>query len=183
MTRRLIAVLEAAPDLWFAWLHGSFLGAGEFHDIDVGVHLSSTTQEPFQRGLEESFSHLGAMSAELLLDQMKAVVASDGGGSLIENPKFPGFSNHWGFRARACRPCRARTKGKALGNVRQADVTQEPGVRTSPCASDRATGAAAWSHAHCKWVAVLHARQHSIPELCLPQSESAIKRTSECSPG
>ena len=52
VTSRLLAVLEAEPDLAFAWLHGSFLGAGEFHDIDVGVHLDATTEERFQRGLD-----------------------------------------------------------------------------------------------------------------------------------
>ena len=47
-----MAVLEAEPDLEFAWLHGSFLASGDFHDIDVGVHLDATTEERFQRGLE-----------------------------------------------------------------------------------------------------------------------------------
>ena len=36
----LTAALEAEPDVEFAWLHGSFLGGGGFHDVDVGVHLN-----------------------------------------------------------------------------------------------------------------------------------------------
>ena len=52
VTHRLVAVLEAEPDLEFAWLHGSFLAAGEFHDIDVGVHLDATSEERFRRGLD-----------------------------------------------------------------------------------------------------------------------------------
>ena len=66
-------------------------------------------------GLEESFVRFGGVPAEMLFDQMKAVVLADGrssGGRLIENPEFRGFSDHWGFRIRVCRPYRAQTKGK-----------------------------------------------------------------------
>ena len=48
----LVTVLESEPDLEFAWLHGSFLAADEFHDIDIGVHLSATADVRLQRGLE-----------------------------------------------------------------------------------------------------------------------------------
>ena len=57
----------------------------------------------------------------MLFDQMKAVVLADGrgsGGRLVENPEFRGFSDHWGFRIRACRPYRAQTKGKVERPVR-----------------------------------------------------------------
>ena len=30
----------------------------------------------------------------------------------LENPEFLRFAFHWGFRIRACRPYRARTKGE-----------------------------------------------------------------------
>ena len=39
VTRTVVEALEAEPELEFAWLHGSFLAAGGFHDVDVGVHL------------------------------------------------------------------------------------------------------------------------------------------------
>ena len=67
------------------------------------------------RGLEEAFTYFGGVPAELLFDQMKAVIIDDkraGGGKLFENPEFLRFANHWGFRIRACRPYRAKTKGK-----------------------------------------------------------------------
>ena len=67
------------------------------------------------RGLEESFASFGGVPAEMLFDQMKAAVLADGrssGGRLLENPEFRGFSDHWGFRIRACRPYRAQTKGE-----------------------------------------------------------------------
>ena len=66
------------------------------------------------RGIEESFPYLGGVPVELLFDQMKAVVIADGraeGGCVVANPEFRGFSDHWGFRIRTCRPYRAQTKG------------------------------------------------------------------------
>jgi predicted nucleotidyltransferase len=54
VTRTLTAVLEAEPDLEFAWLHGSFLGGGGFHDVDVGVHLNAPADVCSRRAL-----HLG----------------------------------------------------------------------------------------------------------------------------
>jgi transposase len=66
-------------------------------------------------GLEEAFAYFGGVPAELLFDQMKAVILDDqrvGGGKLLENPEFLRFASHWGFRIRACRPYRAKTKGK-----------------------------------------------------------------------
>ena len=72
-------------------------------------------------GLEESFACFGGVAGEMPFDQMKAVVLADGrnsGGRLVENPEFRGFSDHWGFRIRACRPYRARTKGEVERPVR-----------------------------------------------------------------
>jgi transposase len=67
------------------------------------------------RALEEAFTAFGGVPAELLFDQMKAVIIEDRrerGGKLLENLEFVRFAAHWGFRIRACRPYRARTKGK-----------------------------------------------------------------------
>ena len=66
------------------------------------------------RGIEESFPYLGGVPVELLFDQMKAVVIADGragGGCVVANPEFRGFSDHWGFRIRTCGPYRAQSKG------------------------------------------------------------------------
>ena len=61
------------------------------------------------------------MPAELLFDQMRAVVLSDdrtGGGELVLNAEFLRFSAHWGFVARSCRAYRAQTKGKVERPIR-----------------------------------------------------------------
>jgi len=72
-------------------------------------------------GLEQAFSFFGGVPAECLFDQMKAVVVGDkrdSGGPLLENIEFIRFANHWGFKARACRPYRAKTKGKVERPIR-----------------------------------------------------------------
>ena len=73
------------------------------------------------RGLEEAFAYFGGVPTELLFDQMKAVIIDDpraDGGKLLENPEFLRFAAHWGFRIRACRPYRAKTKGKVERPIR-----------------------------------------------------------------
>ena len=83
------------------------------------------TLSVLMRGLEEAFMAFGGVPAELLFDQMKAVIIEDQrevGGKLLENIEFVRFAAHWGFRIRACRPYRAKTKGKVerpVGYVRQ----------------------------------------------------------------
>jgi transposase len=66
-------------------------------------------------GLEEAFGFFGGVPQELLFDQMKSVITSDGrmnGEKLVTNAEFIRFAAHWGFKVRACRPYRAQTKGK-----------------------------------------------------------------------
>lgn len=66
-------------------------------------------------GLEQSFAAFGGVPSNLLFDQLKAVIIEDerqDGGKVIENPEFLRFAAHWQFRIRACRPYRAKTKGK-----------------------------------------------------------------------
>ena len=83
------------------------------------------TMAVLMRGLEDAFAFFGGVTSELLFDQLKAVIVDDerlDGGRLLENPEFLRFAAHWGFRIRACRPYRARTKGKVerpISYVRQ----------------------------------------------------------------
>src|SRR5690554_3120341 len=72
-------------------------------------------------GLEAAFRFFGGVPEELLFDQMKAVITRDdrlSGGRLVENEEFLRFAAHWGFRPRACRPYRAKTKGKVERPIR-----------------------------------------------------------------
>ena len=66
-------------------------------------------------GLEAAFQYFGGVPHELLFDQLKSVIVDDHcptGGRVLENAEFLRFAAHWDFRIRACRPYRARTKGK-----------------------------------------------------------------------
>lgn len=72
-------------------------------------------------GLEQAFAYFGGVPRELLFDQMRSVIVRDlrpDGGRLIENAEFLRFCAHWDFRARACRPYRAQTKGKVERPIR-----------------------------------------------------------------
>lgn len=72
------------------------------------------TMATVMHGLEAAFAYFGGVR-ELLFDQLKAVIVDDqrvGGGKVLENPEFLRFAAHWDFRIRACRPYRAKTKGK-----------------------------------------------------------------------
>ncbi|UCC74136.1 MAG: IS21 family transposase [Gemmatimonadota bacterium] len=72
-------------------------------------------------GLEDAFRFFGGVPHELLFDQMRSVVVEDrrtDGGGLVENMEFLRFAHHWGFRPRACRPYRAKTKGKVERPIR-----------------------------------------------------------------
>jgi transposase len=66
-------------------------------------------------GLEEAFAFFGGVPQELLFDQMKSVITKDGrlnGEKFVTNAEFIRFAAHWDFKVRACRPYRAKTKGK-----------------------------------------------------------------------
>ena len=79
------------------------------------------TMAVLMRGLESAFVYFGGVPAELLFDQMKSVIIDDQrvkGGELLKNPEFMRFAEHWGFTIRACRPYRAKTKGKVERPIR-----------------------------------------------------------------
>ena len=79
------------------------------------------TMAGLTEGLERAFARFGGVPKELLFDQMRAVVLSDGrvgGGELVLNAEFLRVAAHWGFHPRACRPYRAQTKGKVERPIR-----------------------------------------------------------------
>ena len=79
------------------------------------------TMPVLMTGIEAAFEAFGGVPREMLFDQMRAVVQSDdrtAGGGLVLNAEFLRFAGHWGFIPRACRPYRARTKGKVERPIR-----------------------------------------------------------------
>ena len=87
----------------------------------VAAVLSATDDGSADARPGGSVCNLWGVPAELLFDQMKAVIIEDHrefGGKLLENIEFVRFAAHWDFRIRACRPYRARTKGKVERPIR-----------------------------------------------------------------
>jgi transposase len=79
------------------------------------------TMQALFSGLESAFEAFGGVPQELLFDQMRAVVVGDdrlNKGALVMNAEFLRFAAHWDFRPRACRPYRAKTKGKVERPIR-----------------------------------------------------------------
>jgi len=126
-------------------------------------------------GLERAFAAFGGVPHEILFDQMKSVTVEDHRptrGWLLENPEFLRFAAHWGFRIRAGRPYRAKTKGKverrsAISAAIFSTVGPSLATRTSPISAPAGTGAPigacmaprAWS----PWASWWRSRRPSYP--------------------
>jgi transposase len=60
-----------------------------------------------------AFTAIGGVPIEILYDRMKtAVTGEDGEGHIVYNRSLIALARHYGFLPRACRPYRAKTKGK-----------------------------------------------------------------------
>lgn len=74
---------------------------------------NSKDAEHTYEGLVRSFEYFGGVTAEVLVDNQKAAVlehpATD---KVIFNQRFVDMAEVYGFTPRACKPYRARTKGK-----------------------------------------------------------------------
>jgi transposase len=79
-------------------------------------HTWATTSldaEHTYAGLIRSLEYFGGVPQEVLVDNQKAAVLQHrSGGTVTFNPRFLDLADHYGFTPRACRPYRARTKGK-----------------------------------------------------------------------
>lgn len=64
-------------------------------------------------GLIRSFEYFGGVPQEVLVDNQKAAVLSHAASGAVQfQARFVDLADHYGFTPRACRPYRARTKGK-----------------------------------------------------------------------
>ena len=83
------------------------------------VALACEDAEHTYEGLILSFEYFGGVSAEVLVDNQKAEVIRHRPGAAVEfNARFLELAAHYGFNPPACRPRRARTKGKDERMVR-----------------------------------------------------------------
>lgn len=83
----------------------------------------SADAEHTYEGIIRSLEYFGGVTKEVLVDNQKsAVLQASKTGSPRFNERFVDLANHYGFTPRACRPYRARTKGKderMVGYVKQ----------------------------------------------------------------
>jgi len=83
----------------------------------------SEDSEHTYEGIIRGFEHFGGVTAEVLTDNLKAAVISHShSGRVVYNERFLDLAGHYGFIPRACRPYRARTKGKderMVGYIKQ----------------------------------------------------------------
>jgi transposase len=76
-------------------------------------------QAAWFEGLEGAFHRFGGVTAEVLLDNPRALVLSHDRRTreIVFNERLVAFARYWGFVPRACAPYRARTKGKVERGV------------------------------------------------------------------
>jgi transposase len=134
------------------------------------------TAQALTVGLEEAFGYFGGVPAELLFDQMRSVVVADerpGGGKLLENPEFLRFAAHWGFKIRACRPYRARTKGKV---ERPVSYVRRNFVYGREFLGDGDLNAQALTWLEATANARVHGTTHEVPRVRFERDERAVLR-------
>ena len=83
----------------------------------------SLDAEHTYEGIIRSFEYFGGVAEEVLVDNQKsAVLENNGRGKVQFNERFMDVAECYGFTPRACRPYRARTKGKderMVGYIKQ----------------------------------------------------------------
>lgn len=69
-------------------------------------------------GHEGAFRHFGGVPLECLYDNPRTLVLGRREGRVLWHPVVEDFARYYGFTPRACRPYRARTKGKVESGVK-----------------------------------------------------------------
>jgi transposase len=77
----------------------------------------SQRHDDWREGLAGAFRHFGGVTQTVLVDNAKALIIDRDGGTVRVHPAFEAFCKDWGVAVRACRPYRARTKGKTERGV------------------------------------------------------------------
>jgi transposase len=77
-------------------------------------------QDDWREGIAAAFVHFGGVTATILGDNARALVLGRdrATGTVHFHPAYLAFCRDWGVQPRACRPYRARTKGKTESGVK-----------------------------------------------------------------
>lgn len=73
--------------------------------------------DDWREGLAGAFRHFGGVPQTVLVDNAKALIVARVGEVAIVHPAFAAFCADWGTTVQACKPYRARTKGKTERGV------------------------------------------------------------------
>ncbi|GLI95422.1 IS21 family transposase [Methylocystis echinoides] len=92
------------------WLYSMVLGQSRFIWARFVLHQD---MQSVLRCHMAAFEALGGVPREILYDRMKtAVIGEDPDGLVVYNRALLDLARHYGFQPRACKPYRAKTKGK-----------------------------------------------------------------------
>lgn len=75
-------------------------------------------QDDWREGIVSAFRRFGGLPQVLLCDNASPLVKERRDDHVIFHPGFAAFCKDWGTQPRACRPYRARTKGKVESGVK-----------------------------------------------------------------
>ena len=108
---RFVTIFTDEPGVTrIVWLFSMVLGHSRFIFARFVMHQDLQT---LLRCHIQAFAAIGGVPLEILYDRMKtAVTGEDGNGHIIYNRSLLALAQHYGFHPRACRPYRAKTKGK-----------------------------------------------------------------------
>ena len=122
---------QPGEQLQHDWGELNLIVAGESHRVYISVNVLSNSRRFFVWGaprndaehtyesLIRSFEWFGGITSEVLVDNQKAAVLKHHHrGKPVFNEGFLMLACHYGFKPRACKPYRARTKGKVERMVR-----------------------------------------------------------------
>ncbi|RWN25197.1 MAG: IS21 family transposase [Mesorhizobium sp.] len=108
---RFVTEFTDAPGVTrIVWLFSLVLGHSRYIFARYVMHQDLQT---LLRCHMQAFDAIGGIPIEILYDRMKtAVTGEDNEGHIIYNRSLLALAKHFGFQPRACRPYRAKTKGK-----------------------------------------------------------------------
>jgi hypothetical protein len=124
-------------------------------------------------GLHQAFVAFGGVPRTVLFDRMKtAVVGAEADGSAVFNAELQRFAAHCGFAPRACRPYRAKTKGRVERAVAYLRDSFFYG-RTFRDLADLNAQCAAWLRETAN--ARVHATTHAVPASRLAEERAHLR--------
>jgi len=92
------------------WLFSMVLGHSRYLFARSCLHQDLQT---LLRLHIEAFEHFGGVPREIIYDRMKSAVLGEGEDQhIVYNASLLALAQHYGFAPRACKPYRAKTKGK-----------------------------------------------------------------------